>query len=561
MMSLMIWWLLWLLFGQGFTMKMGWNEKLEFCEEEWKKFVAEKIEIDSKCNNTRTRCCVEEKKYLLERFKMFSEICPLEGTCGCSPLIMNVTAPFYGYRYSLYSPSAKWKEPENFTCSHKYIIERVEKYYLTRFTRFGIGQHFFPYKYVLYGGKSHTCYVVINANPKRQGKPTVVINCSTPLVVSKGDNVSCVCRGEGGDPPANVTWFDKNNNIIGDVGVVNKTLVITNVTLNDGGSYKCKAQSYDDPGFRDQKSIEIQVKFKPTVSINCSSPLYVNENDSVSCVCRGEGGNPPANVTWFDKDNTTVRGFGVENATLVITNVTVNDNGSYRCKAQSYDDPGFRDQKSIEIQVKFKPTVSINCSSPLYVNESDSVSCVCRGEGGNPPANVTWFDKDNGTGREFGVESATLVITGASPNDRGSYRCKAESFNDTRFIDEKSIEIIVNYRPRNTTITISKINPKIDESVNKTCESDGFPPPTFIILRNNDFFSSGKTYTIKSVNISHNASYHCEAKNKLGNHWSDSLSLKVVNEDKDPTADEGKIKNLSLLLVGLLFCIMYELSW
>ncbi|XP_046856898.1 uncharacterized protein LOC124450302 [Xenia sp. Carnegie-2017] len=91
MMSLMIWWLLWLLFGQGFTMKMGWNEELEFCEEEWKKFVADKIEIDSKCNNTRTRCCVEEKKYLLERFKMFSEICPLEGTCGCSPIILNFT--------------------------------------------------------------------------------------------------------------------------------------------------------------------------------------------------------------------------------------------------------------------------------------------------------------------------------------------------------------------------------------------------------------------------------------------------------------------------------------
>ncbi|XP_046856890.1 uncharacterized protein LOC124450296 isoform X2 [Xenia sp. Carnegie-2017] len=91
MMSLMIWWLLWLLFGQGFTMKMGWNEELEFCEEEWKKFVADKIEIDSKCNNTLTRCCVEEKKYLLERFKMFSEICPLEGTCGCSPIILNFT--------------------------------------------------------------------------------------------------------------------------------------------------------------------------------------------------------------------------------------------------------------------------------------------------------------------------------------------------------------------------------------------------------------------------------------------------------------------------------------
>ncbi|XP_046858346.1 uncharacterized protein LOC124451782 [Xenia sp. Carnegie-2017] len=174
MMSLMIWCLLWLLFGHGFTMKMGWNEELEFCEEEWKKFVADKIEIDSKCYNTRTRCCVEEKKYLLERFKMFSEICPLEGTCGCSPIILNVApGPFYGYRYYPYYPyysdipSAKWKEPENFTCSHKYINEKVEKTYLTSSDSFEIGQHKIPYKYVLYGGKSHTCYVVINVNLKR----------------------------------------------------------------------------------------------------------------------------------------------------------------------------------------------------------------------------------------------------------------------------------------------------------------------------------------------------------------------------------------------------------
>ncbi|XP_046858713.1 uncharacterized protein LOC124452172 [Xenia sp. Carnegie-2017] len=175
MMSLMMWWLLWLLFGQGFTMKMGWNEELEFCEEEWKKFVADKIDIDSKCNNTRTRCCVEEKKYLLERFKMFSEICPLEGTCGCSPIILNYTVlpPIYYGHYPLLLKglSGKLKEPKNFTCSHKYINERVErynKYYYTSYTSFGIRLYEFPFEYVLYGGKIHTCYVVINVNLKRQ---------------------------------------------------------------------------------------------------------------------------------------------------------------------------------------------------------------------------------------------------------------------------------------------------------------------------------------------------------------------------------------------------------
>ncbi|XP_046858400.1 uncharacterized protein LOC124451845 isoform X2 [Xenia sp. Carnegie-2017] len=177
MMSLMIWWLLWLLFGQGFTMKMGWNEELEFCEEEWKKFVADKIEIDSKCftrrqnrtQQTRTRCCVEEKKYLLERFKMFSEICPLEGTCGCSPIILNFTVLSHD-DYGHYPPLIKalfekWKEPDYFTCSHKYIIEIIERSYSTRYTSFGKYEN--PYKYVLYGGKSHTCYVLMNMNLKR----------------------------------------------------------------------------------------------------------------------------------------------------------------------------------------------------------------------------------------------------------------------------------------------------------------------------------------------------------------------------------------------------------
>ncbi|XP_046858842.1 carcinoembryonic antigen-related cell adhesion molecule 5-like [Xenia sp. Carnegie-2017] len=354
---------------------------------------------------------------------------------------------------------------------------------------------------------------------------TIVQDCKK---VNEGDNVSCVCRGEGGNPPANVTWFDKDNARVRVFGVESATLVIPNVAVHDNGSYTCKAQSYDDPGFRDQKSIEIQVKFKPTVSINCSSPLFVNESDNVSCVCRGEGGHPPANVTWFDKDNTTVRVFGVESATLVIPDVNVNDNGSYRCKAQSYDDPGFRDQKSIEIQVKFKPTVSINCSSPLFVNESDSVSCVCRGEGGIPPANVTWFVKDSTTVRGFGVESATLVIPGASPNDRASYRCKAESFNDPRFIDEKSIEIIVNYKPRTTTITLSKINPKIGESVIITCESDGYPEPTYTIYHNGAVISNNKTYIIQSVNFNHAGSYRCEAKNKLGNDLSDVKNLTII---------------------------------
>ncbi|XP_046858845.1 hemicentin-1-like [Xenia sp. Carnegie-2017] len=449
-------------------------------------------------------------------------------------------------------------------------------------------------------------------------KPTVVINCSTPLVVNEGDNVSCVCRGEGGIPPANVTWFDKDNNIIGDVGVVSKTLVITNVTLNDGGNYTCKAQSYNDQRYRDEKSIEVTVTptyppqqtnitispmslkkgqtvtitcesdgypeptytiyhngavisnnktyiiqsvnfnnagsyrceaknilgndlsyvknltiitVKPNVVINCSNPLVVNEGDNVSCVCRGEGGNPPANVTWFDKDNNIIGDVGVVSNTLVITNVAVNDGGRiYKCEAQSYDDTDYRDEKSIEIQVKSKPTVLINCSNPLVVNEGDNVSCVCRGEGGNPPANVTWFDKDNNIIDDVGVVSKTLVITNVTVNDGGNYRCKAQSYNDPRFRDEKSIEVTVKatYPPQQTNITISPMSVKKGQNVTITCESDGYPEPTYTIYHNGAVISNNKTYIIQSVNFNNAGSYRCEAKNRLGNDSSQVKNLTII---------------------------------
>ncbi|XP_046857423.1 cubilin-like isoform X3 [Xenia sp. Carnegie-2017] len=51
------------------------------------------------------------------------------------------------------------------------MLERVEKSYLEPVGFFGIGQHKIPYKYVLYGGKNHTCYIVVNANSKESQWP------------------------------------------------------------------------------------------------------------------------------------------------------------------------------------------------------------------------------------------------------------------------------------------------------------------------------------------------------------------------------------------------------
>jgi hypothetical protein len=76
----------------------------------------------------------------------------------------------------------------------------------------------------------------------------------------------------------------------------------------------------------------------------------VNEGDNVTCVCRGKGGNPPANVTWY-KDGVQIGGTGKEEQTLTLSNVFKTASGTYKCVAKSHT---LTDEKSIEIIVYCK---------------------------------------------------------------------------------------------------------------------------------------------------------------------------------------------------------------
>ena len=88
---------------------------------------------------------------------------------------------------------------------------------------------------------------------------------------------------------------------------------------------------------------------KPTVTLGCSSPISVNEGDDVVCECRGQGGNPPADVTWF-KDNIKIGRTGKEEQVLALSNVDGKNDGTYTCAAQSHVDS--TDRKSVEVKVK-----------------------------------------------------------------------------------------------------------------------------------------------------------------------------------------------------------------
>ena len=98
----------------------------------------------------------------------------------------------------------------------------------------------------------------------------MTINCSSPITVKEDDDLICLCKDENGNPPADVIWYDKNGNAIGqkEKEKEQKTLVLRSVTKADGGAYTCKAKSYT---LIDEKSIETKV------SPNCKHYLCTRQ--------------------------------------------------------------------------------------------------------------------------------------------------------------------------------------------------------------------------------------------------------------------------------------------
>ena len=66
-------------------------------------------------------------------------------------------------------------------------------------------------------------------------------NCSSINTVNQGDYFACECNGTYGNPPAVVTWYKDNTQIV--AGKEKAISRLTNVTRHDGGTYRCEARS------------------------------------------------------------------------------------------------------------------------------------------------------------------------------------------------------------------------------------------------------------------------------------------------------------------------------
>ncbi|XP_039475149.1 B-cell receptor CD22-like isoform X6 [Oreochromis aureus] len=297
--------------------------------------------------------------------------------------------------------------------------------------------------------------------------PSLTLTPST-LEVKEGTSVSLTCSAPApcwSHPPA-LTWspnLGQSQETLQENQ--DKTKVKTSVMsftashLHHGNKISCTAVYQKQDGSPDvtaETSLTPDISYSPkniTVSVSPSGP--VPENSNVSLTCSSNANPAVRNYTWYraDGDQETFIGTGTS------LNIQVSrDTQSFFCNAEN--EIGVGRSSSIQIDVQYSPkniTVSVSPSGP--VPENSNVSLTCSSNANPAVRNYTWYRADG--------DHESLIGTGTSLNikvsrDRRTFFCNAE--NEIGVGRSSSIQIDVQYSPKNITVSVSPSGPVPENS-------------------------------------------------------------------------------------------------
>ncbi|XP_068008059.1 vascular endothelial growth factor receptor kdr-like isoform X2 [Melanerpes formicivorus] len=159
-----------------------------------------------------------------------------------------------------------------------------------------------------------------------------------------GNDVQLTCRASK-YIYSHLAWYYPSSEMALSDSVIKKsdnysislTLVMTNVTKEQSGLYKCRAQNQHNSTDTLEQTTQLHVRAKaaPYVIQNLTD-LEVNISGKIVLECKVSG-TPDPQITW--KKNgypiSAASGISMENNTLVIERVKKDDEGLYECKASN----------------------------------------------------------------------------------------------------------------------------------------------------------------------------------------------------------------------------------
>ncbi|XP_028399310.1 limbic system-associated membrane protein-like [Dendronephthya gigantea] len=182
----------------------------------------------------------------------------------------------------------------------------------------------YEFELILVDGTFITSYVNIFIAEK----PTATLNCSSTTTLSEGDDFSCLCKSENGNPPAYVSWY-KDDKKISKTRKKNELLTLRDVDNTDRGIYKCLAESYPNEDYQDRKALGIVVNFPPRKINITSSQRKAKIGEAINITCESIGQPEPSFIVTHNESEI------IAESTYNIPQVKWRDSGLYQCIAKN----------------------------------------------------------------------------------------------------------------------------------------------------------------------------------------------------------------------------------
>ncbi|XP_066145696.1 cell adhesion molecule Dscam1 isoform X41 [Euwallacea fornicatus] len=381
--------------------------------------------------------------------------------------------------------------------------------------------------------------------------------------VQPGNSVFLKCIASG-NPTPEITWelygrklSNSDRYQIGQYVTVNGDIVshlnITAIHTNDGGLYRCNANSKVGSA---NHAARINVYGLPFVRSMEKQAIVAGGTLIVHCPFAG---HPVDTVVW-ERDgrllpiNRKQKVF--PNGTLIIENVErASDQATYVCVAKNSQ--GYSARGSLEVQVMVLPRITPFYFEDNPVHSGQSVQVSCFASEGDLPLRFTW--KFNGGALEdfpevsstvLGKRMSSLLIESVSYEHAGNYTCAvANEAGESTF----NAELQVNVPPRWILEPTDKAFAQGSDAAVE-CKADGFPKPVVTWKRatgvspgdykdfkpnNPDVRVEDGTLMINNIQKTNEGYYLCEAVNGIGS----GLSAVVLISVQAPPQFEVKFRN------------------
>ncbi|XP_078095298.1 basement membrane-specific heparan sulfate proteoglycan core protein isoform X4 [Mustelus asterias] len=359
----------------------------------------------------------------------------------------------------------------------------------------------------LFGSAEARVEVIVERSASIPQTPQVS-SVEPSITVTAGQVATLRCSATGYPTPI-IQWSKLRAPLPWQHRIVNGSLFIPNVGLQDSGQYICNASN--SAGFA-ELYIELDVETAPYATFNIEV-VTVRVGEIIRLHCLSQG-TPPITYEWSKMNGSLPSRAVIRNGFLQIDLAVVSDSGMYRCLVKNK--VGQSDAFAT-VNVKSPPAVKVSPQVEVR-NIGSSAEFTCSVTG-HPEPRIEWLKEGGHLPRNHRIDKGTLRIENIQDGNEGIYICRASnSFGQVQDSAKLVIQalpiVMINVRASMQMVMVGG-------SVEFECQAIGDPQPSIrwskvdgrlspeIIIQNG-------MLKIEHVKESDAGRYRCTATNDAG---------------------------------------------